>query len=365
MEFFTLDRGFLKTEILDAFTSAIWTERYFGNGDFQLVVPATPDMFALFPKGQFVSSSGSKEVMIVETLDSKEGVLTIKGTNLLQFLKQRFIRVSASHAERYWYVADEYPGKLLWDIIYYMCVQGSYPVGIADPSDMVIPGLDLDSYDTSDPPEAFSIPYGTVYDAIYTIATAYKTGMSLTLASATEDGYSILFKSYKGVNRTSTQSDVPIVRFGSSTDSLSDIEEIESIANYVTNAYAFAPNNTLGMTTAGHSVVSGSPSGFDLRAVMIFDEDITTDNFGGDPALLLAVLNIKAANTLNTMKIVHSVDGQIIPQEGFTYGVDYFLGDVIEMEGDSGVVQPAMITEYIRSQDSAGETAYPTVELIT
>jgi hypothetical protein len=60
---------------------------------------------------------------------------------------------------------------------------------------------------------------------------------------------------------------------------------------------------------------------------------------------------------------VKSVDGEIVPDSQFQYGVDYNLGDVIEVEGNTGVIQTARITEYIRSQDQAGEKSYPTVSM--
>ena len=53
-----------------------------------------------------------------------------------------------------------------------------------------------------------------------------------------------------------------------------------------------------------------------------------------------------------------------MPDNQFQYGIHYNLGDVIEVEGNTGVVQSARITEYIRSQDAAGEKAYPTVSMI-
>ena len=67
---------------------------------------------------------------------------------------------------------------------------------------------------------------------------------------------------------------------------------------------------------------------------------------------------------LLTNRYIKSVDGEIVPDNQFKYGVHYNLGDVIEVEGNTGVIQAARITEYIRSQNNAGEKAYPTVSMI-
>jgi hypothetical protein len=85
---------------------------------------------------------------------------------------------------------------------------------------------------------------------------------------------------------------------------------------------------------------------------------------GGDTAKVVEILNSRALDEITDNQFIKTVDGEIVPDNQFKYGVHYNLGDIIEVEGNSGVVQTARITEYIRSQDSAGEKAYPTVSMI-
>ena len=87
-----------------------------------------------------------------------------------------------------------------------MCVSGAYPVGIPNPASFMIPGLGLMDYDNSGVAVNFAVPYGPVYDAMRDIATTYKIGMQITLESATDTSYSLGFRSYKGLDRTSGQS---------------------------------------------------------------------------------------------------------------------------------------------------------------
>jgi hypothetical protein len=114
--------------------------------------------------------------------------------------------------------------------------------------------------------------------------------------------------------------------------------------------------------------------GFDLRALMI-GESLTVDMVGGktastnptvaavagDPAQLVQVLNLFAAQTLNENSGIAVVDGEIVPTNQFQYGIHYNLGDIIEVQGNSPVVSASRVTEYIRAQDQAGERAYPTI----
>jgi len=98
--------------------------------------------------------------------------------------------------------------------------------------------------------------------------------------------------------------------------------------------------------------------------MMIFADDITTDMVAGNSQSLVNILNSRALDELTNNHFIKSVDGEIVPDNQFQYGIHYNLGDVIEVEGNTGVVQSARITEYIRSQDAAGEKAYPTVTMI-
>ena len=109
----------------------------------------------------------------------------------------------------------------------------------------------------------------------------------------------------------------------------------------------------------------GTPStGFDLRAMLVFAEDITTDMVGGSASVLQSTLNQRSSQALQDHQFAKIVDGEIVPTSQFAYGRDYNLGDVIEVQGYSGITQHARVTEYIHTQDSTGEKHYPTVTMI-
>jgi hypothetical protein len=200
------------------------------------------------------------------------------------------------------------------------------------------------------------------------IATTYQIGMQVALESATDTAFVVGFRSYKGLDRTSGQSQNPVVRFTPQMESFTNIKELQSIAALKTNVWAFAPGNPDGLATgqpAGvDELTDHSYTGFDLRAQMVLAEDITTDMVNGSSANLVNILNSRAKDALTTNHFVRAVDGELVPDSQFQYGVDYFLGDIIEVQGNSGAIQTARITEYIRSQDSAGEKSYPTVSMI-
>lgn len=368
MELTTLTRSFLDDKIIDEFESVIWTERYYGDGDVEVHVPATPEMIQNLAIGSFLATDESDEVMVLETHDIQNNVLKVTGITILKWLNNRFIRMTTVHADRYYNYTGT-PGVILSNILYDACISGLYPAGITSPADFVIPGLVNRSTYTPGVNTTMAVPYGPVYDALKAIATTYQIGMTIELdLNALPVGYPLGFRSYKGLDRTSSQSANPVVRFSPQMESFTDIKELQSAANYATRVYSYAPGLTSPLPStpgyAGINKVPGVDTGFDLRAQMIFADDITTDLVGGDAAKVTSMLNEKAASSLDDHKFAKLVDGSIVSTSQFKYGRDYNLGDVIEVQGHSGVIQHARVTEYIYAQDKAGEKYYPTVEMI-
>lgn len=375
MEPYTLNRNFIKQEVVDGFHSIIWVERYYGDSEVELVVPATPEMIGLLPTGTFLSINESDEVMVLETRNIEDGKLKITGISLLPWMNNRFVRTTAVHKDQTWSLTGV-PGWILWAIIYYMCVEGSpylngaINTGIPNPQKLAIPGLGLKDWDKSGIEVTYPVPYGPVYNAMRELATGAEIGMQITLEAVTDTAYFLGFRSYKGLNRTSNQTLNPVVRFSPQMDSFANIKELQSIAALKTDVYVFAPAVEKPVpTTPGSASRAGPPyTGFDLRAEMILASDITVEVNAetGEPGpgadqILLNMLMARAANELSNNSFIIAVDGEIVPENQFKYGIHYNLGDIIEVQGNSGVVQTSRITEYIRSQDEGGERAYPTV----
>lgn len=364
MEPYTLNRKFLPQSTLDGFRSIIWTERYYGDSEVELVVPATSEMIQKLPVGTFLGLPESDEVMILEAMKIEKGDLKLTGISLLPWLNNRFVRTSVVAGDKFWYISDMPPGQILWHVIDNMCVAGSpyldgtINTGVTNPQQLVIPGLGLRDFDKSGDNITVGVSFEKpVYDAMREIATTYEVGMQITLDSVSDTSYSLGFRSYKGLDHTSGQSQNPVVRFSPQMDSLTDSQELQSIAALKTLVYVFAPDNVGSVPGVGS--LSGSQyTGFDLRALMLFADDVVAD------PTLIDILNSRAKDALAANRFVKVIDGEIVPTAQFKYGVHYNLGDIIEVQGNSNIVQTSRVTEYIRSQDEAGEKAYPTVAML-
>ena len=232
-----------------------------------------------------------------------------------------------------------------------------------------IPNLSLYiPYDDTGPNVNLTIPLGPVLDGIKPILEQYGIGMTIFLNSADGSGYTLKVKIYKGLDRTSSQSVNKIVRFSPAFDSLTNIKELHSIAGLKNVVYTFPPVFSKTTPKLGPGFACLAPGdtdlGFNRRVMVIIVDEITEDMVLDDQSGVNTLLDVKAQNALANNTFTKIVDGEVVPQNDFVYGTDYNLGDIIELQGYSNLVQNARITEYIRSQDAAGERAYPTVSVI-
>lgn len=381
MDIYTMDRGFKKQQTIDKFFSAIWTERYYGDGDFELNVVPDAASAAYLPLGQLVGITESREPMIVQTRDIENDILKVTGISLTKWLNNRVIRSSPDPTVSTWVVTGVKPGALLttmvqnWaiDSVYLTDYTGTPPansMGLTpNPSVFKVPGLYISATDTAGSNIDATVNFGPLYDALREIAVGYQVGMRITLDSVSTSSYSLGFMSYRGVDRTSDQTAVDVVRFSPDQDSLNHTKELESIETRATIAFAVASGVDLATANAYGPVMSdwaSRGSGFDLEAAVVssnISQDQLTAAGSGAAALYQASLAHDIAAYLGEHKLMRINDGEIVENVN-QYNSQYFLGDIVELESVDGQLQPARVTEYIRSQDPAGIKSYPTVELI-
>lgn len=402
MEPCIMNRQFLKQEVIDDFSSMIWTERYYGDSDCELVVPLTRANVSRLREGTFLCIDESDEPMIIETAVVEESKLKVIGIGITPWLNNRFVRTGVTdpgpnHRKKVWKFKNVKAGAVMWTIVKEMCtsqsqyLNGSKSLGIGSVSreqELIIPGLTLDNYDNTGKTIAkLAVPFGPVYDALRQIGVTYKVGMQTRLLNADESSYSLGFRTYRGVDRTTKQTVNPIVRFSVQVDSFSDLREVRSLAMYKTLVYSFAsglekidtsdPNTNpdtwlqRNCGVARRTKAEGSFTGFDLRAKLLLVEDIKIkedldeedpeSTLGGKRTELENILDNRAERELKDNPFIASVDGRVAATNMFKCGIDYNLGDIIEVEGLTGSIEISRVTEYIRAHDASGKKEYPTV----
>jgi hypothetical protein len=363
MDIYTLDSLFKKVDLVEGFNSAIWTERYNAAGDVQLVFPANTVEAAGIIEGTFLYLDGSNEVMIVDTINTEDGLTKAVGQTLVGFLVNRISRPGWDDATNNWAMSGS-AGTIANFIVTKMLITGGYMqlnLVLANGAAEIFSGLSVATAVTGTSLNV-AIPFGNVYDAIKSICDLDDLGFNMTPNDILAGTGAMTFKCYRGLDRTSTQGTNGIVIFESAIDTFTNIKELRSISGYRHACYAWPANITaqsqIGVAYATGASVS-TPTGFARRtmAIIVDDVDSTIAN-------LSAILTQRAKDALANNNYIRMLDGQLVPQQQFVYGTHYNLGDIVELRGSSSVGQPARITEYIRSQDTSGEIAYPTLSVI-
>jgi hypothetical protein len=391
VDLYTLTDTFLAKDPVDQFVSAIWNERYSAAGDVQLVVAATGENLNLLADGTFLALRGSKEVMQIQTQSIEKGLMTVVGTSLTEFLNQRVAwfknpAYPTSSQDKIVDYTDETrtPGAFLANVVDKMTITTAN-IPSASGSDYtqtnlnwpfeVIPHLSLGPVDNTGVAKRITLPIGPLYDGISKIATDEGVGISLYLESANPvTGYSLKFSTYRGVDH-STGGAGELVRLVPDMDSIQDLKELRSIKTFKNVVYVYYQG-----VLSKHLLdpTAPEPEGFDRR-VLVTDaagEPVghkTTSYYGGfgygqvvvDASDIAAFRAQNAKDALANHNYIRAIDGQSSPASDYKFGVHYGLGDVIELEGLTGLISKARVTEYIRSQDKTGEKEYPTISVIS
>lgn len=360
---YVLDNNFHQSEIIDAFSSLVWTERYSLSGEFVLTIPSESAGAVYIVEGAFLGIDESDDVMLVDSVGLKNGIITATGKTLTEHLKQRILRNTWSTAKDHWMITDT-PGNAAGTIVTQMCGAGGLMSGatvLASGANEVLTNLVVGPL-AAGVSTKIAVPYGNVFDGVKLCCDLDSLGFRL-YPEITALSYNLRFTTYAGLDRTSSQSTNPWVIFEAAMDSLSDVETLRSISGFVTSAYAWAN----GMTAQSQMGIAHAPgasgyTNFRRRTLMVDASDINAADYSS--ADLTTLLNQRAKDALANNNYVRLTDGKLVPQNAFVYGTDYNLGDVIELRGPSSSVQKARITEYVRSRDSKGETAYPTLSVI-
>src|SRR4051794_13304700 len=98
MDLFTMDSNFLKDKVIDEYESAIWTDRYYGDSEIQIVTAPTDEMIEALKPDTFIARDTHgwffQEPMIMETSEIVQDKLQADGISLLKWCNNRFVRTT-------------------------------------------------------------------------------------------------------------------------------------------------------------------------------------------------------------------------------------------------------------------------------
>lgn len=352
MNLFVLDTNLEATSIVDVYKSLIWTDRYNRYGDFELYIPMSNDSVKELKIDCYLQNMDSDHVMIIETLkidsSSEDGnYLTVTGKSLESILQRRIVWGLKTLSGN---LQNGIRDLLNENIISPSNEKRKIPNFIFEEStDPAITDLTIEAQYTGD----------NLYDVVNKICTDRNIGFKVTL----NDKKQFVFKLYAGIDRSYDQTANPYVVFSPNFDNLTSGNYIESKAAW--------KNVTLvggeGEGTSRRYTAVGDISGLNRREIFTDARDISSDIGDGQTLTndeYIYLLRQRGKETLSENIDILAFEGEAEMTQMFEYGVDFFEGDIVQLEDEYGHESKARISEVVTSYSENGFTRYPTFSTI-
>ncbi len=352
------DTSFVQQGVIDTYESCIWTERFNASGDFELYMYPTERMIELMQINYYLKFRDSDYVMIIETVEIITGIddgdrLKVTGRSLESILDRRIV----------------------WN---QTTINGNFQNGIhklineaiISPTDSNrrIPNFIFEnSTDTRITTWSIRVQItgSTLYDAISELCDVLSLGFRITLDSQNR----FVFKLIAGTDRSYNQNSLPWVVFSPDNDNINSSDYVESNANEKTVTLVAGEDLDVGYGRKTHVVQAegAAQSGLNRKELFTDARDIQSENDEGEPLTdeeYNALLDERGKEKLSECVYTKVFDGEAVPDMTYTYGKDYFIGDIVQIENAYGKKSTSRVTEFIRSMDESGYTEYPTFSMI-
>ncbi len=341
MNIFVMNDRFETIDIIDAYESVIWTDRYIGYGDFEIYAPFSLDLLKKVKQDYYLTTLDSEHVMIIEGVeilsDTDNGNrIKITGKSLESILNRRIMWARASYTGS---LQNAVQNILTNTIINPQAADRCISNFIFEPStDERILALTVEDEFTED---------RNVYDIVTALCERNFLGYKVTLNASNQ----FVFKLYMGEDRSYDQLANPYVVFSPNYENIIN-------SNYIDSTEIM---KTITLVAGGDtSITVGSGTGLLRREIYTDARDIQP----GQVTDYNEALKQRGQLTLLDNSKTVNFEGEVDAVRMFVYGEDFFIGDVVQISNEYGIEGSARVMEFIKSDDASGSKAYPTFQAI-
>lgn len=352
-----------QAEVVNNLKTKMWVERYRAAGEFKFTCPANAGMRDVLPIGTFISHVETAEIMIVENHEindqrGKEAELTISGSGL----------------------ETDFMGRILGSNVVspYVGVIGDYQLAADELWNQAVTMLKehLDATILVDDDNAW--PYLTIMTDIPAGGTEVARTIKRTnlhkalvdLLAIEELGVRIVrpgpFSPVPGTPNTTV-----LIHRGADLSSQLvfsyDTGEIESADYLWSNKKA---KNAAFVSGRWVQVwVEGPETGYARRVMQVdandIDNNLQAAPVGAELATIVAAMEQRGRDALAAQNDVALTKAEVSREVNQNeYRVDFFVGDIITVQGDYNETSKMRISEYVEIEDQNGSIGYPTLTMI-
>lgn len=367
MDIWVLDTTFQVVGVLDSYKSFIWTDRYCGYGDFEIYAPADNILLSMLQEDYYLWVKDSDRTMIIETIeietDAEEGAtVTVSGRSLESILERRIIRgqtvLEAEEDENL--PLQEGVEKLLNENLIKPNIDSRKIEGFKfkrSEDETVVGAWVWAQY------------FGeNLYDAIVALCESFHLGFRVLLDISSG---SMEFELYSGQDRSYEQMANPHIIFSPGFENLLSSNYLSSKKAWKNAAMVAGEGEGAERILVDVSPDENEYSGLDRRELFVDAESISKTVYTDDgESTELSTedyeeqLKQKGNEELQKVGITETFEGEIASASGYTYGSDFFLGDIVEIVDEFGHSARARVTEIIMSHDESGSSTIPTFSVV-
>ncbi len=359
MDLLILNSAFQKIGVIDTFESLIWTDRYYGAGDFELLTSPTPSILSTLSQGAYGAIEESDHLMVIEDLHIKTdpvsgNKLIAKGRSLESILDRRII----------WNPIRFESEPIQYSIFTLLNEHAINPLNESRKIDNLVFQFSVD-------PVVLSIQISNqywgdnLYTAIVDLCFSNNIGLQITL----NDQGLYVFELYSGVDRSYDQIDHPYVVFAPNFENLKNSEYMLS-TRLLKTAALLAGEKGVGNAQLTMEVDPSQGLVLDLYRKEIFldAQNISKVDQDGNPITdeeYFAHLYQKGLEELSKNIVIETFASEVDPSGEFVFGKDFFLGDVLQVANEYGYEGKSRVIEVVRCQDGSGFKIYPIFSIVS
>lgn len=363
MDIYVKNKSFQTVGVIDIFESLIWTDRYYEPGDFELYLPITSELLSILQEDFYLQIKESDRTMIIESIqiktDSESGnKLIVKGRSLESMLERRVVWDQT--------LLDTNVQSGISQIIHDAFIA---PAGaVWDPYRQVNNMIWLTNSDPLVTTPTIKAQYFLEYvsDVVWAICKQSFISFRLVLNEFNQFVASV----YSGSDRSYAQAINSYIVFSPNYDNLLSSMFVRTNKYFKTLAVILAQVDTeIGSylrVTSGLTDPSWQTfTGINHRELFVDAQHIPDIFFETgapiDGDTYLDQVRQYGREQLEKNSILSSFDGQVGTVK-FKYLIDYFLGDIIQIENEYNMTSRSRIIEVTISENLSGRNIYPTFE---
>lgn len=352
---YVLDRSFNLLGIIDEYVSIIWRPAYYDIGDFEIYLGATDKAVGLLTEQSYVvrdsdisvDDSGNttyKNVMMIKNIEIITDVengdfLTVTGRELKFILHQRIV-----------WNQTNLTGTVENAIRQLVTENAISPTD----SKRVIPDLILSAASGYTETIEKQITGDYLDKSIIDICTTYDYGWEIYVYNTT-----LIFRLYKGVNRSHNQTERPYVVFSDEYENLYNTDYQLTTEEYANTTLVGGEGEGLDRT---YTTVGADNSGLDRYETFTDARDISSNKGNEDEihqAEYLKLLAERGSENLASLAYTEGFSGEVLSDVAFKYPDDFYIGDLVTVINKYGITKNVRVLSAIESEDETGTKLVP------